>query len=93
MRARHVATILALATVSPPAVAGPFDKRIYPAPSAPLTLAGLPAETETIDVTTADRLHLTGLAIPSHGKPVLLVFHGNGSSAADTVRWFAPLIS
>lgn len=93
MRARHIAAIFAFALVATPAAAGPLDKRIYPAPTSPLSLDGLPATAGLIDVTTADTLHLAGIAVPARGKPVLLVFHGNGSSAADSVRWFAPLIA
>lgn len=93
MHARLAVTILALALLPLPAIAGPFDKRIYPAPTAPLSLDGLPATTTRIEVTTADGVRLTGLAIPARGKPILLLLHGNGSSAADAVRWFAPLIT
>jgi len=93
MHARPVATILALVLLPLPAAAGPFDKRIYPAPTAPLSLDGLPAATAKVAVTTADGLRLDGLAVPARGKPTLLIFHGNGSSAADAVRWFAPLIA
>jgi len=68
--------------------------RIYPAPKEPLSVAGLPA-TATIDtVQTADGLSLKGIEIaPRDGKPTLLAFHGNGSSAMRSVEWYAPLIA
>jgi len=67
--------------------------RIYPAPTAPVTLEGLPAGAAIATVRTTDGLTLRGIEIaPRDGKPVLLVFHGNGSSAMRSMRWFAPLI-
>jgi fermentation-respiration switch protein FrsA (DUF1100 family) len=74
------------------AEAGPVSSRIYPAPTAPLAVSGLPAGTELVRVRTGDGLDLAGLAVPAKaGRPTLLVFHGNGSSAADSVRWLEPL--
>lgn len=68
--------------------------RIYPAPTAPLSLDGLPATAALDAVRTADGLTLGGIEIvPRDGKPTLLVFHGNGSSAMRSVQWFAPLIA
>lgn len=72
---------------------GIVSSRIYPAPTAPLSLDGLPSGASFIEVPTVDGLKLKGILVPQRqGMPLLLVFHGNGSSAADTVRWFAPLI-
>ncbi|HZF44022.1 MAG TPA: alpha/beta fold hydrolase [Sphingomonadaceae bacterium] len=73
--------------------AGPIERRIYPAPRAALSLSGLPAGAAFIDVETSDGLKLKGIAIaPESGKPVLLAFHGNGSSARDAVSWLAPAL-
>ncbi len=67
--------------------------RIYPAPKAPLDLAGLPSAATLDTVLAADGLSLRGIEIPPRdGKPTLLVFHGNGSSAKRSVQWFAPLL-
>jgi fermentation-respiration switch protein FrsA (DUF1100 family) len=83
-----------LAALATPAAGGPVRDRIYPAPTAPLSLAALPADAQLIGVRTADGLALAGIAVPARdGMPTLLAFHGNGSSAADMVAWFAPLIA
>jgi fermentation-respiration switch protein FrsA (DUF1100 family) len=68
--------------------------RIYPAPKEALSIAGLPAGAAIATVRTADGLTLNGIEIaPRAGKPTLLVFHGNASSAMGSVQWFAPLIA
>jgi pimeloyl-ACP methyl ester carboxylesterase len=87
-------SVVALALTTPSvASAGPIERRIYPAPSVPLSLAGLPRDARLIDVTTRDGLKLKGVAIaPNPAMPTVLVFHGNGSSAADAVRWIAPAL-
>jgi fermentation-respiration switch protein FrsA (DUF1100 family) len=88
---RHLAPLLLLAAT--PASAQ-IHGLIYPAPKAPLTAATLPAGASLIRVVTADHLTLTGIALPARaGRPTLLVFHGNGSSAADALAWFAPLVA
>ncbi|MES2042253.1 MAG: alpha/beta hydrolase [Pseudomonadota bacterium] len=75
-----------------PAHAGPINNRIYPAPKVALTLDGTPTGTAEITVGTSDGLALKGLALTAQaGRPTLLVFHGNGSSATTLMRWFAPL--
>lgn len=85
--------LLVLALVMPGASCGPIERRIYPAPTAPLTLTGLPDNATIVTVTTADGLALRGIALPpAVGKPVVLVFHGNGSSAADAATWIAPAL-
>lgn len=92
---RHrVGFMAVLALLAPaPVTAGSITDRIYPAPKTALSLDGLAPESRLVEVTSADGLTLKGIAIPARaGKPVVLVFHGNGSSAADTMRWFAPLI-
>jgi hypothetical protein len=83
------AALLACAT---PGYAGPINDRIYPAPKVALTLEGTPAGTAAITVVTRDGLSSSGLVLAAQsGRPTLLVFHGNGSSAATLMRWFAPL--
>lgn len=87
------ATFVLLGLVAP-VEAGPVARRIYPAPTAALALSGLPAGSELVEVRTADGLELKGLAVAAQsGRPILLVFHGNGSSAADSIRWLAPLLA
>ena len=74
--------------------AGPVTDGIYPSPREPLSLEGLAAGTRLITVRTEDGLTLTGMeAAARPGMPTLLVFHGNGSSAAETIAWFAPAIA
>jgi len=86
------ATAAAVLLVPTAAAAGPVQDRIYPAPRAPLSLAGLPEGAALVQVRTADGLTLAGIALPARaGMPTLLVLHGNGSSAADALRWLAPL--
>jgi pimeloyl-ACP methyl ester carboxylesterase len=86
------AALLAL-LMSAPACANPVTDRIYPAPQAPLTLDGLPAGSRFVPVTTADGLKLTGIIAPGKAdRPLLLLLHGNGSSAATALRLFAPLL-
>ncbi len=68
--------------------------RTYPAPTTPIADAKLPAGARLVTVTTADALAITGAAVAAQpGKPTLLVFHGNASSATDTLAWLAPLIA
>lgn len=85
--------LLAFVLCAPAAAgAGPIQDRIYPAPKAPLSLAGLPPTARMISVETSDGLTLSGIAVAARGDmPTLLLLHGNGSSAADAVRWFEPL--
>ncbi|OYY88618.1 MAG: alpha/beta hydrolase [Sphingomonas sp. 28-66-16] len=73
------------------ATAASVHDKIYPAPTAPLGLAGLPADATLVSVTTRDGLALKGIVRPARpGMPVLLVLHGNASSATGTIDWFAP---
>lgn len=92
MRLRHGLTAMMVALAAP-ASASSISDRIYPAPMAQLSVSGLDPAAAMIAVTTSDGVVLKGIAVPPRGKPVLLVFHGNGSSAADTIRWFSPLIA
>jgi pimeloyl-ACP methyl ester carboxylesterase len=86
------AALLAL-LLGAPACANPITDRIYPAPQAPLTLGGLPAGSRFVPVVTSDGLKLTGILAPGRSdRPLLLLLHGNGSSAATALRLFAPLL-
>lgn len=68
--------------------------RIYQPSPTRLVASALPAGTRLLNVTTSDGLTLTGAAIAARpGKPTLLVFHGNASSADGTLAWFAPLVA
>ena len=88
------ALTVALAGLAVPAGAGQVSSRIYPAPTEPLSLAGLPSGTRLVEVSTADGLRLKGLVTPGRAdRPLLLVLHGNGSSAATALRWLAPLVA
>lgn len=74
--------------------ADPVSDRIYPAPREELSLAGLPAQAQLVSVTTSDGLVLQGITVAGRDDmPTLLFFHGNASSAADSVRWMAPAIA
>ncbi|WP_426030329.1 alpha/beta hydrolase family protein [Caulobacter sp. DWP3-1-3b2] len=93
MKALACLTVIGALLLAAPASAQ-IHERIYPAPTAPLDLAGLPTGAVINTVRTADGLTLKGLEIaPRDGKPTLLMFHGNGSSAATSMRWLAPLLT
>lgn len=87
-----IALFASAVPITASASAGPVNDRIYPAPKAPLTLTGLPAGTEFADVTTSDGLALRGLYRPASraDRPLLLVFHGNASSARTSIEWLGP---
>ncbi|MFA6122979.1 alpha/beta hydrolase [Sphingomonas sp.] len=86
-------SVLLLAGATP-VLSRSIHDRIYPAPTTPIATAVLPARTERVTVHTSDGLSITGAAVPAApGKPTLLVFHGNGSSAMSTLDWFAPVIA
>lgn len=95
---KRMASLISLVLVgvlllSVPACAQIYE-RIYPAPTAPLAPADLPAGAAIITVRTADGLTLKGVEIaPRDGKPTFLVFHGNGSAATRSMQWLAPLIA
>ena len=79
---------LALLLIPLPATAQ-IRERIYPAPTAPLAA---PPGATLITVATADGLTLRGLERPGRpDRPVLLLLHGNASSAADMLGWLDPL--
>lgn len=85
---------LLLTTAGGAALGQSIHDRIYQPPTARLSAATLPAGARLLAVTTADGLSVTGAAVTAQpGKPTLLVFHGNASSADGTLAWFAPLIA
>ena len=89
---RFMSVVLFLTAAS--AKAGVLDGRIYPAPRAPLSVAGLFPGATLEEIRTADGLALKGITVAGRpGRPLLLLLHGNGSSAADMTRWFAPLVA
>ena len=88
------ALTVALAGLAVPAGAGPVSNRIYPAPTERLSLAGLPSGTRLVEVRSADGIRLQGLVAPGRAdRPLLLMLHGNGSSAATALGWLAPLVA
>lgn len=85
---------LLLIAAATPVLGQSIHARIYPAPTVPIATASLPAGASLLAVKTNDALVITGAAVAAQpGKPTLLVFHGNGSSAMTTLDWFAPLIA
>jgi fermentation-respiration switch protein FrsA (DUF1100 family) len=86
--------LVALLALTAPALSQSIHDRIYPAPLVPIATASLPPGAQRVTVTTTDGLALTGAEVaPQPGKPTLLVFHGNASSAIGTLDWFAPLVA
>lgn len=67
--------------------------QLYPAPRVPVTIADASLGTVIGTVHTKDGLVLKEIErAPRDGKPMLLVFHGNESSAMESVHWLAPLV-
>ena len=98
-RAAALTLAIAVPAIAVPsfALGGIVGARIYPAPTTPLSLDGLAigrvSDASLIEVTTLDGLVLKGIARPPEpGMPVVLVFHGNGSSASGTAAWLAPAL-
>lgn len=92
-RAMLAASVVACMSVGS-ADAQPIHDRIYQPSKLDLNLADLPAGSATINVVTADGLTLTGIDVPGRSdRPLVLIFHGNGSGADATAKWFAPLAS
>lgn len=83
----------ALVAISTPACSGPVTDRIYPAPQAKLTVDGLPDGTELLTVKSSDGIELNGLYRPATGKdrPLILLLHGNASSAKTAIQWLGLL--
>lgn len=94
---RHPCLLFALTLTlgaAAPVEAQSIHDRIYQPPTTPLATLPLPAGARLVTVTTRDGLTLTGAEIAATGShPTLLVFHGNASTAAATLQWFAPLIA
>lgn len=87
---RLVAPLLALLAAA--GCDGVVRDAIYHPPQGPLSLTGLPAGAEIVEVETEDGLTLSGITTPPRGdRPVLLLFHGNAASASGMLRWFAPM--
>lgn len=89
------AVLASVLFVASAAHAGPVNDRIYPAPKEALSLADLPEGTQFVDVTTSDGLTLRGLYRQSGrtDRPLLLVFHGNASSAKTSILWMSPAVA
>jgi uncharacterized protein len=85
---------LALLGLASMAVPGLTRGYIFMPPKTPLTLTGVPSGARLISVEAADGLKLSGIAVTGQAdKPVLLVFHGNASSANGAMNWLTPLIT
>lgn len=93
---RVLAALCALMLASAPLAAeaaDPVTDGIYPAPRAPLSLDALVPGASLDRVETADGLTLQGVTVPGRAdRPLLLMFHGNGSSASDAVEWLRPAL-
>lgn len=91
---RVICVVLALLLI--PAVAGAVDPvrdRIYPAPQTPLGLDGLIDGARLESVRTADGLTLQGITVEGRAdRPVVLVLHGNASSASGVAAWLRPVL-
>ena len=88
----RLAALSVLATIAVPAAAGLTRDRIFQPPHPPLTTAGLAPDARLIAVTTADGLTLQGIVEPGRDdRPLIVLFHGNASSAQAALAWLAPL--
>lgn len=91
---RVIWVVLALLLI--PAVAGAADlvrDRVYPAPQTPLSLEGLIDGARLESVRTEDGLTLQGVIVEGRvDRPVLLVLHGNASSASGVAAWLRPVL-
>lgn len=89
-----LAAAVLLTTAGGSALGQSIHDRIYQPPAARLAAAALPPSARLLAVRTSDGLTITGASVTAQpGKPTLLVFHGNASSADRTLDWFAPLIA
>lgn len=75
----------------PVAAKSPIRDRIYNPPETSLAAQSLPPGASAMRVVTDDGLTLTGVTIAPGNKPVLLVLHGSGASAADVATWLRPV--
>lgn len=79
--------LLALTLLATNACANPVRDAIFQPPTKALSLDELTSDAQLIEVTTADNLKLKGIYVPPKGdKPILLVFHGNASSARGILK-------
>ncbi len=70
-----------------------IHKFIYPAPATPVSIVDPSYGASVVHISTSDGLTLAGIErAPRDGMPVLLVFHGNESSAMESMRWLEPLL-
>lgn len=90
----RIRSIAALAGVAALAGCGGIVRdRIYQPPTALLSRAALGDDVREVSVVTADGLPLRGLdRAGAPGKPVLLFFHGNASSASGVMGWLKPVL-
>lgn len=78
---------LALTLIATSACANPVRNAIFQPPTNALTLDELSSDAQLIEVTTTDNLKLKGIYVPPKGdKPLILVFHGNASSARGILK-------
>lgn len=74
------------------ACANPVRNAIFRPPTSALSLENLPSGSAFIEVETSDKLKLKGIFVPpKDDKPILLVFHGNASSASGILRRMTPI--
>ncbi|WP_309601271.1 alpha/beta hydrolase [Sphingomonas sp.] len=85
--------IVALLALPSAACAGPVADRIYPAPQVKLTLEGLPTGTELLTVRSSGGIELQGIYRPAtiKDRPLILLLHGNASSAKSAIEWLGLL--
>ncbi len=95
MRIKSIAAIavIVLAT-SQIASAGLIRNQIFKPPTAALDVNGLPPSAKIIEVADDDGIALSGISVAGDAsKPLLLVFHGNASSAKSVSIWLLPVIA
>ncbi len=79
---------LAITLITTSACANPVRNAIFQPPTKALSLDELTSDAKFIEVETADKLKLKGIYVPPKGdKPILLVFHGNASSARGVLKY------
>ena len=79
---------LAITLFTTSACANPVRNAIFQPPTKALSLDELTPDAKFIEVETADKLKLKGIYVPPKGdKPILLVFHGNASSARGVLKY------
>lgn len=90
---KRILIAAAMVAISTPACSGPVTDRIYPAPQTKLTVDGMPDGTELLTVKSSDGIELNGLYRPATGKdrPLILLLHGNASSAKTAIQWLGLL--